>query len=103
MNFDLIIARITELKSRGYRLRFRREATCINCIEPGFILTPENFNVDEYYHFEDPSNTDTERVLYAVSSLKGLKGILVDACFVYEDNISPEMAEKLKYNYHEKL
>lgn len=97
MNFDLIIARITELKSRGYLLRFRREATCIDCIDLSCTLTPEYFNVDEYYHFEDASNTDTERILYAVSSPRGLKGILVDACFVYEDNISPELAQKLKY------
>jgi hypothetical protein len=34
-------------------------------------------------------------VLYAVSSIQGLKGFFVDACFVYEDNISPELAQKL--------
>lgn len=86
---------VADIKSRGYELKFRREATGLHCVELGHLLTPENFSVDEYYHFEDASNTDRERTLYAVSSTQGLKGFLVDACFVYEDNISREMAKKL--------
>jgi hypothetical protein len=83
---------------RGYELKFRREATGLNCVDMSCLITADNFSVDEYYHFEDPSNTDRERTLYAVSSVQGLKGFLVDACFVYEDNISPEMARKLSWD-----
>jgi hypothetical protein len=94
-DFESIRERVADLRSRGYQLQFRREATCLNCIELSCLITPDSFNVDEYYHFEDASNTDKERVLYAVSSIQGLKGFFVDACFVYEDNISPELAQKL--------
>ena len=87
---------VTDLRNRGYNVKFRREATGLNCPELSYLLTPDNFSVDEYYHFEDASNTDRERTLYAVSSTQGLKGFLVDACFVYEDNISPEMSRKLQ-------
>ena len=99
MNFEAINERVTELRNRGYQLQFRREATCLNCIELSCLLTPDSFNVDDYYHFEDALNTDKERTLYAVSSPGGLKGFLVDTCFVYEDNISAEMAQKLKWDY----
>ena len=90
---------LAEIKSRGYQLRFRREATCLYCIELNRWITPDNFFVDEHYYFEDVSNMDRDRVLYAISLLQGLKGFLVDTCFVYEDNISAEMSQKLRLEY----
>ena len=83
------------LKKRGYQLKFRREATCLYCVELNLWITPESFIVDEYYHFEDSSNIDGDRTLYAISSTQGLKGFLADPCFAYEDNISSEMLQKL--------
>jgi hypothetical protein len=96
-NFGSLGDKVTELRNRGYKLKFRREATCLVCIQLNYAITPEKFNVDEFYHFEDNANTDRDRILYAISSTHGLKGILVDASFVYEDNISPEMFKKLNY------
>lgn len=98
-NLESISEIVADLRSRGYQHNFRREATYLNCIELSCLITPDSFRVDEYYHFEDSSNTDRERTLYAVSSIQGLKGFLIDACFVYEDNISAEMAQKLKWEY----
>jgi hypothetical protein len=87
------------LKKRGYQLKFRREATCIYSVELNHWITPDSFIVDEYYHFEDSSNIDRDRTLYAISSTQGLKGFLADTCFAYEDNISPEMLQKLNPEY----
>lgn len=98
-NPDAIGQIVTVLKKRGYQLKFRREATCVYCIELNHWIAPESFIVDEYYFFEDTSNTDRNRTLYAISSTQGLKGFFVDTCFVYEDNISREMAQKLKLEY----
>lgn len=59
---------------------------------------PENFSVDESYYFEEKSNPDADRILYAITLSWGSRGFLIDACNVYSDNISPEMREKLKFN-----
>ena len=91
--------KLADLKKRGYQLEFRREADCLYCIGLGYRITPDSFIIDEYYHFEDISNTDKDRTLYAISATQGFKGYLVDASFVYEDNVSPEMAQKLKMEY----
>lgn len=99
--FDSIRKTITELRGRGYQQTFRREATCLICVETNDMVKPDGFEVDECYHFEDATNTDRERMLYAISCIPGFKGILVEPCFVYEDNISHEMLQKL--NYYEKL
>ncbi|HTE23915.1 hypothetical protein [Flavitalea sp.] len=96
-NPDSIGEIVAGLKTRGYQLKFRRETTCVNCIELNRWIMPDSFMVDEYYHFEDTLNTDRDRTLYAISSIDGLKGFLIDACFVYEDNISPEMTQKLQF------
>jgi hypothetical protein len=93
---DSLDERVTDLKKRGYQLEFRREADCLTCNDLSYDITPENFTVDEYYHFEDGLETDRERTIYAISSIQGLKGFLVEACSVYEDNISLEMAQKLR-------
>jgi hypothetical protein len=57
---------------------------------------PEDFTVDEAYFFEEISNPDEDRMLYAISSSAGVKGFLIDTCGVYMDNISQEMMEKLQ-------
>jgi hypothetical protein len=90
---------LTDIKERGYQLKFRREATCLFCMELNRRITPDSFMVDEYYHFEDNTNPDGDRTIYAISTIQGINGFLVDTCLVYEDNISPEMNEKLIFEY----
>lgn len=94
--FDEII---DDVKRQGYGHEFRREADVLYCAGLKRWITPGEFIVDEYYHFEYPSDPDRDRILYAISSIDGLKGFLVDAYFVYEDNISPEMFQKLNVEY----
>lgn len=72
-NLESLNEIVADLKSRGYQLKFRREATGLNCVELSYLITPHSLRVDEYYHFEDASNTDRERTLYAVSSIQGSK------------------------------
>ena len=93
-----ITEKIFELKTRGYHLKFRREATCLFCFEFEQWIMPGQFSVDESYYFEENSNPDGDRILYAITLSWGSRGFLIDACNVYSDNISPEMREKLKFN-----
>lgn len=62
------------LKRRGYKLEFRREATCIYCFELHAWIMPEDFMVDESYYFEEIVNPDTDRMLYAISLSQEKKG-----------------------------
>jgi hypothetical protein len=71
---DSIDDMAADLRSLGYQLKFRREATCFRCFEISCGIAPDGFNIDEYCHFEDSSNTDRERILFAVSSTQGSKG-----------------------------
>jgi len=97
-NHNALLEMLNELKNKNYVLEFRREATCLYCFELQQWIVPKHFMVDAYYYFEETSNPDAERMLYAISLSGSLKGFLIDSCNVYTDNISQEMVEKLKMN-----
>lgn len=89
---------LRQLREKEYKLEFRRDATSLYCDELDMQIMPDSFNVDESYYFEETETPDANRMLCAISLLKGEKGFLVDACNVYTDNISHEMTEKLKFD-----
>lgn len=86
------------LKEDGYKREFRRDSSFIYCVELHLWMSSDEFKVDESYLFEDFSNPDADRVLYAISASAGIKGILVEGYGVYADGMSHEMAEKLSLN-----
>lgn len=92
---QVIIETLDELKRKEYKLKFRREATCLYCFELHQWIMPEKFTVDATYYFEEIANPDADRMLYAISLLQGGKGVLIDTCNIYIDNISPEMSQRL--------
>ncbi len=74
---------LEDLKRRGYRFKFRREGSWLYCVELGSWFSPDSFTIDEYYHFESVSPAWGDSMLYALASIYGLKGFLVDALYVY--------------------
>lgn len=96
VNHESIADGLTHLRSRGYTQKFRRGTVCLCCIELQLWVTPVQFNVDDCYYYENTSNPDADRVLYAITTAKGVRGILIEASGVYADNISCEMVQKLE-------
>ncbi len=92
----LFAGALADLIDKGYKQKFRREPTRLCCIELYRWINPGQFNVDESYYFEEASRPDIDRMLYAITTNDGVKGILVDACDVYADNMSLEMVQKLE-------
>ena len=90
---------LEDLKDQGFQLSFRRDASCIYCIESNELLYPEEFSVNETYYLGDVVNPDTDRIIYAISLVDGRQGYLIDPCNVYSDNISYEMEQKLQWQY----
>jgi hypothetical protein len=85
-----------DLRSQGYNEIFNREQSCIFCANLYLWLGPEHFTVNESYHFEHPFTPDAGRMIYAISSIDGIKGIVIDSYGVYSDNMSREMADKFR-------
>lgn len=84
------------LQKKGYTYDFNLCVGHVKCNALKLKLHPEDFDVDEIHRFEGMSSTDDNSVLYAISSKKGIKGLLVDAYGVYAENISDPMRKKLR-------
>jgi hypothetical protein len=94
-----MVKTLNNLRERGCTVDFDLQSTCLECPQLHLELKPEEFEIDEVYRFEGASNPDDNSVVYAVSSDKGVKGVLVDAYGVYADSVTPDMALKLRREY----
>jgi hypothetical protein len=95
-NYDSLVDALNDLRKRGYEADFSTQSVCLYCGDLDLRLDPEDFNIDEFYRFEGDSNPDDSAVVYAISSSTGVKGILIDGYGAYSENLSFEMATKLK-------
>ncbi len=100
-HYNTLVEAVNDLQRRGYTKDFNIHNNCIRCKEEHkeIELHPEDFVVEEVYRFEGDSNPDDNSVIYAISSPKGHKGLIVDAYGVYADSLSKEMIEKLRVKY----
>jgi hypothetical protein len=95
-SYDTLTEALNGLKKRGYTENFNLKPFCIECPSLALQLYPEDFTIDEYYRFEVNSDPDDNSIIYAISAKDGLKGVLIDAYGVYAENMTPEMAAKMK-------
>lgn len=87
---------MTALRGRGYTIDFNLHPEWIECPQLDIKLRPEEFHVDEVHRFEGMTSPDDSEILFALSSNRGIKGLLVDAYGAYADSISPALAMKLR-------
>lgn len=95
-NYQSVVDALDGLKEQGYENDFATQSVCLYCSDLDLRLNPEEFHVDGVYRFEGDSNPDDNSVVYAISSAHGVKGTLVDSYGPYAENLSFEMAQKLK-------
>ena len=97
--YESLVDALADLKNRGYDIDFRKDPRWLYCYVFDLWITPEQFNVDEVYRFEEGSNPDDSAVVYAISSYSGIKGTLIDSYGVYAEHMTFEMAQKFEINY----
>lgn len=95
-DYNNLVDALQDLKARGYTNDFNLKSQCLECSALNLQLQPEDFKINEMYRFEGDSTPDDNSVLYALESIDGIKGVLVDAYGIYAEAISPEMAMKLR-------
>lgn len=96
-NYSSLSEALNDLKKRGYTEDFELQQHCLQCASLSLELEPEKFTVDEFYRFEGMSNPDDNSIVFAISSIDGVKGTLVDAYGMYSENLTESMIRKLKF------
>jgi len=96
-DYDTMSGTINTLRGKGYTEDFNLLPDCIECKAGNYVLSPKDFQVDEVFRFEGPTDPGDSAILYAISSpRRGVKGVLVNAYGIYADATSNDMVEKLK-------
>jgi len=95
-SYSTLTEAMTSLKQKGYEHDFNVHPDWIECSGLDIRLKPEEFHVDEVHRFEGMSDPEDNDVLFAITSTKGIKGLLTDAYGMYAESLSPGMMNKLK-------
>src|SRR4030095_12540193 len=69
---------LSDLKSRGYESDFETESFCLYCGDLDMRLDPEEFKVDDIYKIDVNKSTESTTTIYAITSIAGAKGIVVE-------------------------
>jgi len=96
--YDTVTDAVNGLKKRGYVTDFNLGENCIICHDDKF--DPRDFEIVEVYRFEGNSDPADEAVVYAVESIRGHKGVLVNGYGPSSESMSSEMAKKLRLHLH---
>jgi hypothetical protein len=98
-SYDTLIEAIQDLKNQGYTYDFNLMDKHIHCKDITTSFGPDDFQVKAVYRFEGMSNPSDNSILYAIETLTGVKGLLMDSYGVYSGEISEELLQKLNMNH----
>ena len=96
--YDTLTEAIDALRKQGFSQDYNLKSDRLHCQPDNVELHPADFDVVDVYRFEGMTDPGDETVLYAIEAKNGNKGMLVDAYGVYAESITPEMAQKLRYD-----
>lgn len=102
-SYDTVTEAMADLRKRGYTTDFSilTDKECLICHLTATVLSPDDFEIDNFYRFEGDSDPGDEMIVYAISSKNtNMKGIVVNAYGMYADNTSSSIVKKL--NTHPK-
>lgn len=98
-NYETLVDATNDLMQRGYTANLSLEGDTLDDKSQNIQMTADEFEVDEFYRFEGPSNPSDMAIVYAISSTKhNLKGALVDAYGVYANNSESAIHAKLHHH-----
>ena len=97
-SYDTLTEAITALRKQGFTQDYNLKHDRLHCQPDDVELHPADFDVVDVYRFEGMTDPGDSAVLYAIEAKNGNKGVLVDAYGAYSESVTPEMAQKLRYD-----
>lgn len=96
--YNTVTEAMAELKKLGYTIDFSilSDKECLICHLTATVLSPDDFEIDNFYRFEGESDPGDSMILYAISSKNNnLKGLVLNAYGIYSNNASSAIVKKL--------
>lgn len=92
-SYETVSEALTDLKKRGFTLDFNLDDNCIICNTDKYGVN--EFEITEVYRFEGNTDPADEAIVYAIQSVNGNKGVLVNGYGISADTMGAEMVKKL--------
>jgi len=73
------------------------------CVNTGNSYDPEEISVVNFYRFEGVSNPDDMSIIYALETIDGRKGVLIDAYGLYADDRIEDLVMHVSHFEFKKL
>lgn len=90
-HYSTVTEAINALREKGFTIDFNLDENCLVCGEDKFHI--KELKIVDVYHYEGESDPGDEASVYAISSNKGDKGILVVG---NNANVEPRYEETLR-------
>ena len=81
------------LTRRGFSEILRVVDGRLRAVGRGEVLPTEELTICEFYRFEGISDPDDMEIVYAIASMRGVRGTLADAFGVYSDPATSAVLE----------
>ena len=98
-NYDTLSEALNSLNERGYTVDLQfcdPNKKSLLGITNTSELQPEEFTIDEIYRFEGMTDPGDSMILYAISSsVKNIKGFLLNGYGLYADTLVSKIIKKL--------
>src|SRR3978361_1335535 len=97
--YNNLVEATNGLMKRGYTENLSLEGDTVDDKDKHIKMTADDFEIDEFYRYEGPSNPSDMSIVYAVTSKKyNLKGVLINAFGTYANNSSSAIQAKLNHD-----
>ena len=94
--YDTVSEALNGLKTRGFDLDFNLYENCLVCHDEKFDVN--DFEIVEVHRFEGNTDPSDEAVVYAIRSVNGLKGVLVNGYGISADAMNSDVIKKLRFH-----
>jgi len=80
-----LVSCLNSLLKSGFEVQFKVSGGKLKSLATEKLYTPEEVKVSNFYRFEGESDPADNSILYAIETISGEKGTLVDAYGPYSD------------------
>ena len=98
-DYNFLSEAMNDLLQQGYDTDFSvlKDEECIKCNKTSAQLSPEEFEIEHWYHFDDASDPGSDMLLFVIASKdKNTKGLVTMAYGAYADSNNSKIIEKLR-------
>lgn len=95
--YETLSEAITDLEKRGYTYDFNLNENGLFDDNDASKPKPEDFEIVEYYRFEENGDPSDNSIVYAISSSKyKIRGFMINAYGIYSDDATDDLLLKIK-------